>query len=208
MTQPHRSLFRPVPPLFFVLSGPSGVGKDVVLTLLKSGDTGIRFITTMTTRPRRPMENDGIDYRFVSPETFADLLKKNELLEHANVYGHWYGVPKQAVRDALKAGRDTMVKVDVQGAASIKKIIPEAVFIFLMPPSLAELGKRLRQRYTETPPELEVRLKAAAEEMERRTEFDYIVMNSSGGIKQAAADIRAIITAEKCRVTPRQIQLP
>jgi len=208
MTQRHISLLHPTPPLFFVLSGPSGVGKDAVLTLLKSTESQIRFIITMTTRPRRPAETDGIDYRFTSRYAFEDLLKRDELLEHANVYGHWYGVPKQAVRDALQEGKDTMVKVDVQGAASIKKIIPGAVFIFLMPPSLEELRLRLRRRYTEKPPELDVRLKAATEEIKRCAAFDYVVMNNSGGLKQAAADIRAIITAEKCRVVPRQINLP
>jgi len=204
----HRLLVAPTPPLFFVLSGPSGVGKDAVLTLLKSTESRIRFIITVTTRPRRPSETDGIDYRFTTQADFEDLLSRDELLEYANVYGNWYGVPKQAVRDALKEGRDAMVKVDVQGAATIKKIIPEAVFIFLMPPSLEELGNRLRRRYTEKPPELDIRLKAAAEEIKRCGEFDYVVMNNSGGLKQAAADIRAIITAEKCRVIPRHISLP
>lgn len=208
MTHQQRSLVRPHPPQFFVLSGPSGVGKDAVLTLLKSTESDIRFIITTTTRPRRPTETDGTDYHFTTRENFEKLLKRDELLEHANVYGHWYGVPKQTVRDALKEGRDAMVKVDVQGAASIKKIVPGAVFIFLMPPSLEELGNRLRRRYTEKPPELEIRLKAAAEEIKHCAEFDYVVMNNNGGLKQAAADIRAIITAEKCRVMPRHIALP
>jgi len=184
------------------------VGKDAVLSLLKSTESRIRFIITMTTRARRPTETDGIDYRFTTTAAFEGLLKRDEPLEHARVYGNWYGVPKQAGRDALKEGRDAMVKVDVQGAATIKKIVPEAVFIFLMPPSLQELEERLRKRYTEKPPDLAIRLKAAVREIRRCSEFDYVVMNNSGGLKKAAADIRAIITAEKCRVVPRHITLP
>jgi guanylate kinase len=190
-----------------ILSGPSGVGKDAVLTRLKATESQLRFIITMTTRARRPRENDGVDYRFVSKEVFERLLKKNELLESANVYGNWYGVPKQPVRNALKEGKDTIVKVDVQGAATIKKILPNAIFIFLMPPSLDELKNRLRQRYTEKPPELAIRLRAAADEIKQVSKFDYLVMNNKDGLDIAVEEIRAIITAEKHRVKPRQIIL-
>jgi guanylate kinase len=208
MATSSESIIRPTPPLFIVLSGPSGVGKDAVLTRLKVIENEIRFITTMTTRPRRPMETDGVDYSFTSKAQFERLLAKNELLEHASVYGYWYGVPKQPVRDALSNGKDVIVKVDIQGAASIKKMAPEAVFIFLMPPSLEELEKRLRRRYTEKPPELAVRLKAATEEIKQVSEFDYVVMNYDGGLGEAINQIRAIITAEKCRVHPREVHLP
>jgi guanylate kinase len=194
-------------PLFIVLSGPSGVGKDAVLSRLKATETQMRFVVTMTTRPRRPAEKDGIDYRFVSVPEFERLKEKSELLEYANVYGNWYGSPIQPVRDALKEGRDCIVKVDVQGAASIKKIVPGAVFIFLIPPSLEALEKRLRQRYTESPSQLEIRLKTASREIEQVRYFDYVVMNNSGGLDAAVADIKAIIKAEKCRVEPRTIHL-
>jgi guanylate kinase len=179
-----------------------------VLTRLKSTEKQIRFVITTTTRPRRPLETDGVDYCFVTREAFEGMLEKSELLEYANVYGNWYGVPKQVVRDALTQGRDVMVKVDVQGAATIKKLVPNAVFIFLMPPSLDELGNRLRMRYTETPPELAIRLTAAADEIKRVNEFDYMVMNNSGGLHEAADHIKAIIIAEKCRVVPRRITIP
>ena len=195
-------------PLFIVLSGPSGVGKDALLTRLKATESRMQFITTMTTRVRRPKEIDGVDYRFVTREIFEQLLKSNELLESAQVYNNWYGVPKQPIRDALKEGKDTIVKVDVQGAATIKKILPEAVFIFLMPPSLKELSERLVRRYTEKPPELALRLQAAADEIEQVSRFDYVVMNNSGGLDAAVAEIKAIITAEKCRVGQRHISLP
>lgn len=195
-------------PLLVVISGPSGVGKDAVLSRLKATEPQIRFIITMTTRTRRPKEVNGIDYRFVSNEVFESLRKKNELLESANVYGNWYGVPKQPIREALKAGQDAIVKVDVQGAATVKKIIPEAIFIFLMPPSLDELGNRLRQRYTEKPHELEIRLRTATSEIKQASKFDYVVINNKDGLNTAVEEIRAIIIAEKCRVKPRKITLP
>ncbi len=191
-----------------VISGPSGVGKDAVLSRLKKSEPQMRFITTLTTRPRRPGEKDGLDYHFIDPSEFQDLLKSKGLLESAKVYNNWYGVPKQPIRDALQEGKDTVVKVDVQGAASIKRILPEAILIFLMPPSLAELAKRLTQRYTEKPPDLAVRLKAAESELEQISIFDYVVVNNNGGLESAVADIRTIIRAEKSHVKPRQINLP
>jgi guanylate kinase len=194
-------------PLLIVLSGPSGVGKDTVLNHIKNFSTNLKFVTTITTRPQRSNEKDNVDYHFVNKEEFQKLLKNNDLLESANVYGNWYGVPKEPVRKALKQGNDIMVKVDVQGAASIKKITPQAVFIFLMPPSMEELANRLRQRYTESPETLVVRLRAAVEEIRQAALFDYMVVNHSDQTQSAAAEIQAIITAEKCRIKPREIEL-
>ncbi len=137
-------------PLFIVLSGPSGVGKDAVLTRMKELGYPLKYITTLTTRPRRPNERNNVDYHFISTERFQEMIENNELLEWANVYGNWYGVPKEEVKQALDEGEDVVVKVDIQGAATIKKILPQAVFIFLMPPSMEELLVRLRQRHTES----------------------------------------------------------
>ncbi len=195
------------PALLIVLSGPSGVGKDAILSRLKATEKQVRFITTLTTRTSRPKEIDGVDYKFISKDAFEDQLKKNELLESANVYGNWYGVPKQPVRDALKQGQDVIVKVDVQGAATIKKIVPEAVFIFLVPPSIKELENRLKRRYTEKPHELEIRLQTAPEEMKEVSKFDYVVLNDNDKLDHAIEKIKAIITAEKCKVNPRKINL-
>jgi guanylate kinase len=195
-------------PLLIILSGPSGVGKDSVLNQLKVSNSNLRFITTLTTRKRRPQEKDGVDYRFVSRDEFQQLLDKGELLESANVYGNWYGVPKQPIRDAFKEGKDIIVKVDVQGAATIKKIVPDAVFIFLLPPEIEELGNRLRQRYTETPSEMATRLETACKEMENVICFDYSVVNYCDELNTAVSEIKAIIAAEKCRVNPREISLP
>ncbi len=197
----------PTRPLLIVLSGPSGVGKDAVLVRMKGRDYPLKYITTLTTRPRRPNERDNIEYHFVSIERFQEMIENNELLEWANVYGKWYGVPKKEVKQALDKGEDAIVKVDIQGAATIKKILPQAIFIFLMPPSMEELVIRLKQRRTESPSDLDLRLKTAEEEMKQLSLFDYIVVNRWGEIDLAVSKIEAIITAEKCRVTPRQITL-
>jgi guanylate kinase len=135
------------------------------------------------------------------------MMKNKELLEWAKVYDNWYGVPRQPVKQALDEGKDTMVKVDVQGAATIKKILPQAVFILLMPPSREELAKRLKERRTELPLDLDLRLKTAEEEIEQLPLFDYVVVNKQGEIDSAVSAIKAIITAEKRRVTSRQISL-
>ncbi len=197
----------PTRPLLIVLSGPSGVGKDAVLARMKELAHPLKYITTLTTRPRRPNERNNIDYHFVSLKRFQGMIENNELLEWANVYGNWYGVPRQEVKQALGEGQDVIVKVDIQGAATIKKILPQALFIFLMPPSMDELLVRLRQRHTELPSDLALRLKTAEEEIEQLHLFDYVVMNRWDEIDLAVSEIKAIITAEKCRVTPREIAL-
>ncbi|HEY91773.1 MAG TPA: guanylate kinase [Dehalococcoidia bacterium] len=198
---------RPQSPLLIVLSGPSGVGKDAVLTRLKESDHSLSYVTTLTTRPQRPREIEGVDYHFVSETEFREMRENNALLEFANVYGNWYGVPRAPVQESLDRGEDVIIKIDVQGARTIKTIAPRAVFIFLVTPSLDELGNRLRQRLTESPGQLELRLKTAEEEMAQITLFDYMVVNEEGEIDKAVSTIEAIITAEKCCVTPRRITL-
>lgn len=197
----------PTRPLLIALSGPSGVGKDAVLTRMKELGCPLKYITTLTTRPRRPSERNNVDYRFVSMDRFQEMIESKELLEWAKVYDNWYGVPKEEVKQALNRGEDVMVKVDVQGAATIKKILPQAIFIFLMPPSTKELLTRLRQRHTESPSALALRLETAEEEIKQLPLFDYIVVSRWDEIDLAVSDIKTIITAEKCRVTPREIAL-
>jgi len=167
----------------------------------------LHFTVTATTRPKRPGEVNGQDYHFLSPEAFQDMLKRGELLEWAEVYGHLYGVPKAQVRQALARGQDVMVKIDVQGAEHIRQVAPQSVLIFLAPPSTEELARRLRERKTESAAQLELRLKTAREEMERLPLFDYVVVNEQGRLDEAVAQIEAIITAEKCRVNPRQVEI-
>jgi guanylate kinase len=197
----------PSNPLLIVLSGPSGVGKDAVLARMKASGSPLEYITTVTTRRRRAKETNHVDYHFVSTEQFQEMMARNELLEWANVYDNLYGVPKQPVKEALDRGQDTIVKVDMQGAATIKKIIPQAVFIFLMPPTTEELIARLEQRHTESPFNLALRIKTAEEEIKQLPLFDYMVINRQDEIDLAVSDITSIITAEKCRVTPREITL-
>jgi len=193
-------------PLLIVLSGPSGVGKDAVLAGIKRTSYPLHYAVTATTRPRRKKETDGVDYHFVSKAEFEKMIANGELLEWANVYGNLYGVPKSELQQAMGEGKDMIVKVDVQGAATIKKTIPQAVFIFLAPPSMEDLKERLKQRKTESVVDLEVRIEAAEKEMSSLSMFDYVVVNHKDGIAQAISQIESIITAEKCRVKPRLIE--
>ena len=197
----------PASPLLIVLSGPSGAGKDAVLNKLKESGYPLAYIVTVTTRPQRPGERDGVDYNFVSREKFQAMLAQDALLEKALVDGNWYGVPKEPVREALRQGRDVILKIDIQGAATIKKLVPQAVFIFLTPPSVEDLVARLKKRNTETVADLTVRTMTAEAEIRQLPMFDYMVINEMDRVERAVADIRAIITAEKCRVKPREISL-
>jgi len=197
----------PARPLLMILSGTSGAGKDAILNRMKELNCSFAHITTVTTRPRRDNEKDNVDYQFTSTEKFHEMIKHDELLEWAKVYGNFYGVPRQPVKQALDNGQDVIIKVDVQGAATIKKAAPQAIFIFLMPPSIEDLILRLKQRRTESVPDLELRIKTAEAEMKLLQLFDYVVVNRHNEIDRAATDIMAIITAEKCRVTTREITL-
>ena len=200
--------FDPLPgSLLIVLSGPSGVGKDALLTRIKQSGYPLEYVTTVTTRGKRVNERDNEHYHFVSPGEFQELIRNGELLEWANVYGNWYGVPKQPIQKAMEKGQHTIVKVDIQGAATIKKLLPEAVSIILMPPSMEELASRLNQRCTETPFDLALRIKTAGEEVEQLAPFDYVVVNREDEVDLAVSEVKAIITAEKCRVSPRKITL-
>jgi guanylate kinase len=194
-------------PLLIVLSGPSGAGKDAVLNNMKAAGYPAQFITTATTRPQRTNEEDNVAYHFVSEKEFQKMLKNKELLEYAKVYGNWYGVPREPIKQALNSGNDTIVKVDVQGAATLKKLVPEAVFIFLTCPTTEEIESRLRERRTESDFDCDLRLKTAVEETKQLHLFDYVVFNERNEIERAASAIAAIITAEKCRRIPRQISL-
>jgi guanylate kinase len=192
-------------PLLVVLSGPSGVGKDSVLRQLKELGRDWHFTVTATTRSQRPGENDGVDYLFLDRDTFHQKVRAGDFLECAEVYGNWYGVPRTQITDALEKGLDVIIKADVQGATTIKDIAPDAVFIFLMPPSPEELERRLRERKTETTPDLELRIRMAMDELYQLPLFDYVVVNDQ--LEPAASRIDAIVTAEKCRIPSRRVHL-
>ena len=197
--------------LLIVLSGPSGAGKDAILNRMREvvRDTGsqLEFITTVTTRSRRATEKDNIDYHFVSQAKFQAMIANNEFLEHANVYGNWYGVPKLPIKMALEQQHDVIIKVDIQGAQTIKRLAPQGIFIFIITPTLEELKNRLSKRHTESAFDLSLRIKTAESELEQLHLFDYLVVNHRDRIDQAVSDINAVIQAEKCHLVSREISL-
>lgn len=199
-----RSLARP---RLIVISGPSGVGKDTVIELMRLNHPEFFFAVTATTRPRRPGEIDGVHYIFMQREDFLEARERGEFLESAEVYGNLYGVPKDRVRSALRSGKTVVVKVDVQGSASIRKFVKHGIFIFLVPPSMAELTRRLRGRKTDDPEALMERISTASRELQEVHQFDYVVCNESERVGETLATIDAILTAENCRVHQHDVEL-
>ena len=185
--------------LIIVLSGPSGVGKDAVLSRMRALGKRYHYTVTATTRKQRPNERDGVDYNFVTTERFSQMIDGDELLEWAEVYGHLYGVPKTQVTEALSKGRDVIIKADVQGASTIKKLVPEAIFIFLAPPTMSELACRLGERMTESSEALKLRLRTAEKEMQQSSDFDYVVVNHKGRLDDAVKDTDEIVMRERRR---------
>jgi guanylate kinase len=185
--------------LLVVISGPSGVGKDSVLDELERRGHHFHRVITCTTRPPRESERAGIDYHFVSEAEFDALIARDGLLEHAEVYGKRYGVPRAQVEDQLAAGNDVVVRTDVQGAASIRRLMPDAVLIFLAPPSLEELETRLRERGADDGDRIDRRLAAARGEMARSGEFGYVVVNEPGRLDEAADRLEEILDAARLR---------
>ncbi len=194
-------------PLLIVVSGPSGVGKDTVLQRMKERELPFHFVVTATTRPRRANEVHGVDYFFVSKEEFAHMIDEDELLEYAIVYNDYKGIPKQQVREALASGKDVIMRIDVQGAATIRKLAPEAILIFLTTESADELVHRLETRKSETAESLSLRIATARQELKRVDEFDYVVMNREFFLDETVDTIRAIISAEHHRVKQRNVSL-
>src|SRR3989441_9503985 len=193
--------------LLFVLSAPSGTGKDTVINALKQQGMDFYVVASVTTRAPRPGESEGNPYHFISEEEFKQLVDEGELLEYANVHGNWYGQPRQVIRDNLRAGRDVLLKIDVQGAASIRRKVPQAIFIFLVPSSLEELAQRLATRQTETEEERLRRLADARKELMQQSWYDYVVVNRQGHLQEAVDQLRAIMLAEHARTHPRQVDI-
>jgi guanylate kinase len=206
MSQPEFNLYHPRP-LLIVISGPSGAGKDSILQSMKERDLPFHFVVTATTRPRRASEKEGKDYFFVSKEEFARMIDADELIEYAVVYGDYKGIPKQQVRDALASGRDVVLRIDVQGAETVRKLAPEALLIFVTVESEQELVARLRERKTETTEELAIRIATARKELQRIEAFDYVVLNEVLRLDEAVETIRNIIDAEHHRVKQRKVEL-
>lgn len=193
-------------PLLVLISGPSGVGKDAVLKRMKELGYPFHFVVTVTTRPRRPGEVDGEDYFFISEAEFQAMRERGELLEEAIVYGEHKGVPQEQVRQALASGKDVLMRLDVQGAATVRRKVPGVITIFLTAPSEDELIERLKRRHTETPEKLQQRIATAREEMRHIPEFDYVVVNRENKLDDTVRQIVAIMTAEKCRLQRREVK--
>jgi len=185
--------------MLVIVSGPSGVGKDTVIDQLRllPAEPPRHYVITCTTRPRRTYEEDGVHYHFLDGADFEELRRRNGFLESNLVHGHWYGTPRLQVREALAAGRDVILKIDVQGAAVVKQKVPEALLVFLVPPSLEDLFERLQSRATETADELDTRQRNAALELARADDYDHVVRNETGQVALTAARIDAILRTEK-----------
>lgn len=205
--QPRRSRPRYRQGLLFVLSAPSGTGKDTVIGMLRQQGMDFYLVASVTTRAPRAGESEGNPYHFVSQEEFDRLVAHDELLEYANVHGNWYGQPRQPIRDNLLAGHDVLLKIDVQGAATVRRKVPQAIFIFLIPESVEELTLRLNERSTETQEQLVRRLTDAQRELAQKDWYDYLVINRQGQPQEAVDYLRAIMLAEHCRTQPRHIDL-
>ncbi|MGI9148186.1 MAG: guanylate kinase [Chloroflexota bacterium] len=194
--------------LVFVLAGPSGVGKSTLIEQLKRDQFPISHCVTATTRPLRQGEQQGIHYYFLTDAEYDALLKQGQFLEHAVVHKRYrYGIPLHSIRDGLRRGNDVILAPDVQGARTVRWKLPNAVTIFLRPPSLEKLAPRLEARGTETPEERQVRLATAEREMQRVSEYDYVIVNHDDRLDQAVRDLKAIVMAERFRVFPRTVTL-
>ena len=194
-------------PLLIIISGPSGVGKDTVLQWMKERGLPFHFVVTTTTRPKRRDEVHGRDYWFVSKEEFARMIEEDELIEYAIVYGDYKGIPKKQVREALASGKDVVMRIDVQGAETIRKLAPEALLIFITTESEDDLVHRLETRKTETAEELKLRIATARKELQRIGAFDYVIINHDFCLDETVGTIRSIIDAEHHRVEPRKVSL-
>lgn len=183
--------------LLILISGPSGTGKGTVCDLLRQKHPEISYSISATTRQPRPGEQDGVNYFFYTKEKFREMIDQGQLLEWAEVYGNFYGTPKQKVLDRLDAGEDILLEIDTQGALNVMKVMPEGLFIFLLPPSLEELAARLKGRGTETEESLHRRLGAAVDEIKLATKYRYVVVNDK--VEDAEETIANIIEAEHHR---------
>jgi guanylate kinase len=192
-----------------VISGPSGVGKDTIIRILRQrpADPERHFVITYKTRDPRPRETDAVDYQFVTLDKFARLHRRGALLEASEVHGHWSGTPRDQVVAALRAGHDAVLKIDVQGSDKVKALIPEAIRIFVAPPSADVRAARLADRGTETPEEQQRRNLDAEVEMARQHDFDYVVVNETDRAEVTADEIDRIIRDEHARHPDRRIRL-
>ena len=193
-----------------IISGPSGVGKDTIIAALRARDPeqpDYHYVVTYTTRLPRDGEIDGLSYHFVDMPTFLRMRDQGELLEATEVHKNWYGTPRRQVAEALAAGKDVILKIDVNGAQVVKDRVPDALLVFVVPPSQEALFQRLRSRATETAEELDLRQRNAAIELARAGDYDHVVVNETGEVERTAAEIEAIVAQEKRRNPSRRIRV-
>lgn len=183
--------------ILFIVSAPSGAGKTSLVAALLEADPQLTVSTSHTTRPRRPREVAGVDYHFVDAATFEQMVAADAFIEHAEVFGNRYGTSRESVSEALSGGSDVVLEIDWQGAALVRQVLPNAVSIFIVPPSQQALRQRLLERAQDDPDVIEARLAAARSEMQHHGEFDYLVINDH--FHTALMELKAIVTAERCR---------
>jgi len=194
-------------PVLIIISGTSGSGKDSVIKRMKELDHPFHFVVTATDRKKRDNEVHGVHYYFISTDEFHRMVGNNEFIEHAVVYDQLKGVPRIHVEQALASGKDVVMRLDVQGVDTMREKIPQAITIFVTPPSLDILRKRLLGRKGDSEEQMQERLETALDEMTRLPEFDYVVINHEGQLDQTAQTILDIISAEKCRVGREPVEL-
>ncbi|WP_298452809.1 guanylate kinase [uncultured Marinobacter sp.] len=188
----------------FVISAPSGAGKTSLVAEMLHADHKLGVSVSHTTRPMREGEKDGINYHFVGRSEFEAMIGKSDFLEHADVFGNYYGTSQVWVREMLASGRDVILEIDWQGASQVRRLIPECVSIFIVPPSAEALRERLVGRGTDAPDVVSRRLTEAREECRHVGEFDYIVVNDE--FKEALADLLAIVRSQRMQVTTQQLR--
>ena len=203
MTDPDKRMTFPNP-LLVVVSGPSGVGKSTIVAEMARRRPQVVPIVTATTRRQRPNEIDGVHYHFLSDAAFQALIARDGLLEHANNHGHWYGTPVDQVRGILAAGRDAILTISPEGARTVRRLVPDALLIFVMPPSMEDLAQRLRGRGSESEASLARRREDAERWMAEAGDYDHVVVNETGHPEEAAERIWEIIQAEARRDPPRR----